>query len=270
MNKKRIIILISILITLAFSACTDVTEKGKEVNTVTDEEQESSAPAEDFAVTTETTPEPTPESMPPISELTDDYVINWKDSNLEARMREATGIYDRDIVYNDVKNITELNLESYDAHKYDDPDKIVNISVLQYLVNLEILYLGDNQISDISALSNLTNLKILGLSHNPITDISALSNLINLEKLQLSSLSEVSDISALANLTNVVELNLSNNQISDISALSDMTDLKYLYLYNNQISDISALSNLTSLEFISLMNNPITDYSPVSHVPNVD
>ena len=47
------------------------------------------------------TPEPTPEPD------FEDYAIDWIDPNLEAAMREVTGIYDRDIMYSDVKDITE-------------------------------------------------------------------------------------------------------------------------------------------------------------------
>ena len=36
-------------------------------------------------------------------EKTEDYAIDWKDENLEAAMREITGITDRDIMYSDVK-----------------------------------------------------------------------------------------------------------------------------------------------------------------------
>mgnify|MGYP003309541395 CR=1 FL=1 len=70
MNKKKWIILMMLLIVLSFSAC----------------------------ASKETAPFP------------DDYVIDWIDPNLEKAMRAETEIYDRDILYGDVKGITSLYL----------------------------------------------------------------------------------------------------------------------------------------------------------------
>ena len=63
----------------------------------------------------------------------------WKDKNLEAAMREITGITDRDILFSDVWELTELDLDG-------------------------------KQIRDISALSGLTNLTHVSLTGNPIED----------------------------------------------------------------------------------------------------
>lgn len=221
----------------------------------------------------ETTPEPT----------VDDYVMEWNDEYLEAAMREVTGINDRDIMYSDVKDITELIL---------DERGIGDIRALSSLTNLTKLSLYSNSISDISALSGLTQLTYLDLEGNEtISDISALSGLVNLKELYLSanSISDVNalsglnnltvltlswngidDVSALSGLTNLTTLRLDYNfDISDISALSGMINLTKLYLGYNNISDISPLSNLTSLEFLWLEDNPITDYSAVSFVPDL-
>lgn len=240
MNRKKIIILITLLITLSFSACTGETKKAEEVNTLTGEEQMSSTPTEDLGVIAEPTPEPISENTP----IPDDYVIDWIDPELEAAMRVATGIGNRDIMYGDVKNITELNLNS--LYGIGNKDMIPDISALSNLTNLKVLYLYDNQISDISVLGYLTNLEQLYLDANQISDISVLSNLTNLEILHINY-----------------------NQISDISALANLTNLRELSLYNNQISDVSPLSNLMNLEALWLFNNPITDYLPVNHVPDV-
>ena len=106
-----------------------------------------------------------------------DYVIAWKDRVLKARMREITSIYTREIMYSDVKNITELNL-SGNGH-----EKIRDISALCSLPNLEYLNLDSNQIGDISVLCSLPNLKYLDLSSNQIRDISVLGSLSKLKDL---------------------------------------------------------------------------------------
>lgn len=53
-------------------------------------------------------------------------------------------------------------------------NSISDISALNNLTGLQLLYLSDNQISDITALTNLTALQDLHLDNNQIGDISAL------------------------------------------------------------------------------------------------
>ena len=248
-------------------------------------------------------PEENPtEELEPTPELDiEDYAIEWKDEYLEVAMREVTGIYDRDIMYSDVKDITDLDLSA---------SLIRDISALGSLVNLTSLNLSENYISDIASLSNLTNLTSLNLGyntyisdvsalsnltklwlrHNQISDISALSGMTNLTELHLG-VNCISDLSVLSNLTNLTELHLDGNtfndisvlsgltnletlcmshcDISDISALSSLTNLRGLDISSTNVSDISVLSNLTNLYYLYLPHENITDYSPVSHVPNV-
>ena len=190
-----------------------------------------------------------------------DNAIEWNDAALEAKMREITGIYSGDIMYSDVKDITELDLSNPDGSSYDN-DKIKDISALSSLKNLKSLNLGGNQISDISDLRNLTNLTKLKLYENQISDISAIGNLTNLTELRMGS-NQISNISAIGSLTNLTCLALNENRIKDISALRNLTNLTYLWLYSNQINDISALSNLTNLTMLGISDNPINDYSPI-------
>lgn len=101
-----------------------------------------------------------------------DHVMDWKDENLEAAMREITGITDRDIMLSDVWNKTELKLEN---------KKIENITALGGLKNVEVLYLSNNFIVDISSLKEMKNIKELKLENNYVNGISALSELVSLE-----------------------------------------------------------------------------------------
>ena len=166
-----------------------------------------------------------------------DYVIAWKDRVLKARMREITSIYTREIMYSDVKNITELNLSGIGYKKIRD------ISALCSLPNLKYLDLSSNQISDISVLGSLKKLRDLDLSYNQISDIRALSGLINLNSLFLCC-NQISDINALGSLTKLTDLNLNGNQISNISALHGLTKLIRLFLNGNQITDYSPIEHL--------------------------
>jgi len=85
---------------------------------------------------------------------------------------------------------------------------------IQYLINIQRLYLQNNQIKEIpSEIKYLTNLQGLYLDNNQITEIpSEIKYLINLQ-----------------------ELNLENNQIKEIPLeIKYLTNLQILYLGNNQ------------------------------------
>ena len=118
-------------------------------------------------------------------------------------------------------------------------------SFIKNLIDLNGLYLGNNQLSNISSLKDSTNLTELLLSDNQINDVSNLKYLTNLTKLYLAK-----------------------NQISNILAIEHLKNLEVLSLWQNQVSDISPLKNLTKLTTLALRNNPlrnlpfwITDYN---------
>lgn len=123
--------------------------------------------------------------------------IDWKDDALEAKMRSITGIQFGDITYNDVKDITRLNLSNQqDAN-------------------------ADVKIKDIRSLMSLTKLQELNLSNNQITDIKPLRFLKRLRKLNLSD-NQIRDIRALSGLNNLIALNLMHNPIDDYSPLNSL------------------------------------------------
>lgn len=127
----------------------------------------------------------------------EDHVMDWQDENLEAAMREITGISDRDIMLSDVWEITDLDLQLEDIHSID---------ALWELKNLQQLDLSSNPINNIDVLCGLTNLQQLDLSNIEVNDIDSLSGLTDLQILYLYSC-QIGDISALRNLTNLIELN---------------------------------------------------------------
>ena len=189
-----------------------------------------------------------------------DYVIDWKDPVLEAKMREITGIETRDIKYSDVKDIKELHLDNDIECDLAADEKISDISALKNLDKLTVLTVSNNRIQDISALGSLTNLNELDLSMNQISDISALENLTELELLHLNN-NQITDVRALNGLVNLKKLYLYNNQITNIKPLENLTGLTTLYLSYNRISDTGALNNLTSLNRLTLSNNQISRLS---------
>ena len=161
-----------------------------------------------------------------------------------------------------------LELGRLYAQNFSDDRKhhIINLTGLEYAINLIYLDLQGNSVSDISPVAGLTNLTYLHLQENSVSDISPVAGLTNLTYLHLYG-NSVSDISALAGLIQLTELYLDNNSISDISALAKLPQLTTLHLQNNSISDISALAGLTNLATnlttLKLHNNSISDISPL-------
>ena len=145
---------------------------------------------------------------------------------------------------------------------------IKSIDGAQYLTNLPVLALDQNQISDISPLSGLTKLYSLSLMGDRVSDISPLSGLKNLGSLHLTG-NQISVISALSGLTNLTTLDLSGNQISDITKLSGLTNLRWLNLTYDPVSNISPLSGLTNLTWLGLSDNKVSNVGPLSGLTNL-
>ena len=89
-------------------------------------------------------------------------VVHFPDPNLEAAVREALNKPTGDITTEDMATLTSLDAKGRG---------IVDLSGLEYAVNLHKLILVDNQISDISPLAGLIKLEYLDLAANQIGDI---------------------------------------------------------------------------------------------------
>jgi hypothetical protein len=134
---------------------------------------------------------------------------------------------------------------------------ITTIENLDSLVNLEFLYLNQNQITTIENLDSLVNLTQLDLAGNQITTIENLDSLVNLEFLELSQ-NQITTIEKLDSLVNLQVLYIAGNQITTIENLDSLVNLTQLDLLQNQITTIENLDSLVNLEFLSLSQNQIT------------
>jgi len=146
--------------------------------------------------------------------------VDFADPNLEAAVREAIGKPEGLVYPSDLEDLTFLDAAD---------GNIIDLTGLEWCLNLTELVLEENEIGDITPLSDLTNLELLNLNGNQVDDISALSNLTNLSYLYLAD-NEISDITSLSSLVKLgkhtflsippsVCLDLSHNQISDIAPL---------------------------------------------------
>ena len=124
------------------------------------------------------------------------------------------------LVENQLTNISVLNnLTKLYIHN----NKIKDISVLKNIINYLIcLRLDFNDISDISVLKYLTDLQILYLGNNKITDISVLKKLFKLKILNIKNLKLESDqIDCIKNLENLKTL-FCKNGFKDMTILNKL------------------------------------------------
>jgi internalin A len=185
-----------------------------------------------------------------------EQVIKFIDKNLESIIRKKINKPNGDIITSDVENIKEL---------YADKKHIWSLQGIQYLTDLEVFSLQENNIKDIIPLAKLTKLKYLNLWKNDIVDITPLMGLLRLEKLDLDS-NKIENVEALSNLKKLKALRIGSNRIKDITPLADLTNLEYLSLWSNKVEDISSLKNLTKLTQLRLAYNEIEDISSLKNL----
>ncbi len=130
--------------------------------------------------------------------------------------------------------LTRIN-EIIGLHHYKDlrifsghSNKILDLTGIEVLDNLEELVLNHNQIKNIMPLKFLKNLKYLDLSYNEIENIKPLIILENLEHLDLSY-NNIKNIDLLGNLKNLKFLNVEGNPIKKISNRSFFYNLPAFY-----------------------------------------
>jgi len=173
--------------------------------------------------------------------------VTFVDEILKVAVEEALGVVD--------PTPTQMAaLTSLDAGI-----SIVDLTGLEYAVNLETLSLNDNRITDLAPLSGLGALRSLDISDNYVlSDLSGLSGLSGLEHLDLHR-NGISDVGSLSGLTGLRTLVLRNNNLSDVGPLGGLTGLEMLNVQVNQIRDISALTNLTGLLKLDLSSNSLNE-----------
>jgi uncharacterized repeat protein (TIGR02543 family) len=92
-------------------------------------------------------------------------IVNFPDPNLEAVVRASLDKTTGDVTSEDMKSLISLNGNNVN---------IIDLTGLEYAINLEKLFMQNNMISDISPINKMTNLKQILLQHNMIDNISPL------------------------------------------------------------------------------------------------
>jgi hypothetical protein len=136
------------------------------------------------------------------------------------------------------------------------------------LQSINVIDLGETEVSDLSRLAEIKNLETLYLYNTEVTDLTPLAAMNNLRTLFLSN-TPVTDLSPLAELQSLNELNLGGTEVSDLWPLAELTNLRLLSVHNTQVSDLSPLTGLTNLVRLNLRNTPVSDLSPLAELKSL-
>ena len=130
------------------------------------------------------------------------------------------------------------------------------------LTSLELLYLGDNQLTSVPAdIGQLTSLEWLELQHNQLTIVPAdIGQLTSLQRLNLHGNRLTSVPVEIGQLTSLRQLSLNHNQLTSVPAeIGQLTSLETLYLSNNQLTIVpSEIGQLAALKVLLLAHNQLT------------
>lgn len=187
-------------------------------------------------------------------------VVNFTDAALEKIIRRELEMESGDITISDLKTLKTLVLFE---------EKVQDLGVLQYMTNLEGLFIYQSDVSDISVLRHMPKLKYLELGDTRVTDISALAGLTQLQELQIYQC-DVADIRPLEGLTRLEILNISMTHVSDITPLQNLTALRELKMYETDVSDIRPLRNMHDLQFLWINGTRVTDFSPLQNLEKLE
>ena len=155
---------------------------------------------------------------------------------------------------------------------YKPGKRIMDLSPISGLTQLDQLFLKGDGIDDISDLKNLTNLTSLWLNENQIQDISVVRGMKKLSQLSLCG-NKLTDVQAAMDLPRLRSLDVSRNAIETLP--EDMSGLKSLISLdlsdNPGITDVSSVSSVKSLQRLSLVgDNAIKDIRPLANLTSLD
>ncbi len=237
--KKRLLVVMSLVLAMGLVACgSKETSVDSDAERIAELEKELEELKAQQAEEVEEQEEVVEETEVDGETWTDDTIIAFTDRDMLEKVREITGVTERDITYGDVKYITEFNSGTIGYS---------NIEPIKYFTSLKVLTIGSE------------------------SGIEPIGNLINLEKINITCIGETDNIDAIANLKSVKELWINGNKLKDISAVGHLPNIEKLTLNCCYlIEDINWINKCSKLETIDFSScNSLTDIEIISELPNV-
>lgn len=210
--------------------------------------------------------------------------VAFSSSLLEQAVRMELDKPHGDVTRNDLRKVRRLALigqtplEREQVYEYriasyidyaiweGESGDISDLSPLEDMPNLEVLYLCHQQISDLSPLADLP-LRELYLCGNGIWDVTPLSGLDRLEVLFLGD-NPVSECSSLAGMPHLRQLNLDHLLLDNTAFLAGLpVENLSLGLFLSQDGDWSPLAEMPQLRELLLWNPPDEAIKALGELP---
>lgn len=206
--------------------------------------------------------------------------VHFADPDLEAEIRKV-------LKKSPTANITRAEMATLTTLVLINKD-LVDLSGLEYAVNLKVLEVSNNYLTDLVPVRYLKNLehlnaednylettweymghpklKQLAIDDNALVNIDFIRNMPNLESVKADR-NYIVTIKGMAGLPKLEFINVSSNRLTTLSGLGNFTGLTGISASNNFIHNLQGLSKLTKLNFLNLQNNLIEDISALQTFP---
>jgi len=170
-----------------------------------------------------------------------------------------------DIIYK-MTNLTKLIMRDLNLNK-------IPKSVYQ-MTKLTKLAISGNKIGEIESIGNLINLEILNIGNNQLTSLpETIGNLTNLKYLDIGNNQLTILPETIGNLTNLIELHISANKIKYLpNNVTNLVKLKFLHSNDNLLYKLpDSFGNLINLNEIWLSENKLkTLPNSITKLVNLD
>ena len=142
-----------------------------------------------------------------------------------------------------------------------------DLSILQYMTNLEILELEGQQITDFSPILG-THVGSLRLNCNPITSIEGIEQMDSLQDLILTD-TDIMDVTPAFKVPNLKSLQIEKTHVTDLSGIETVKNLRELNIADTQIKKLPAFGALENFS-LDLRQTPLRDLSCLANVKSLD
>ena len=152
-------------------------------------------------------------------------------------------------------------------------NRLIDLSVLQYLTKLRELHLAYNYIesSQFDYLSYLKSLEIIDISHNHLKEQRIIDIIENMSKLRIfiNNMNDYSRIVFTKNSPNLQQIYLEGNSLSTLEFHRPKPALGILSIKGNHLVEVTGLKNLENLEHINCNHNSLVNLAWLRNSSNI-